>query len=245
MSFHKNVTQVLIYRELEGVISSKEYPVYDGFKPNQKVSSHKKCRTWTNWRESKVSHPQPGWFKPNRTNQKVSSPVKVCAAHVSSRLCKEKGTAAHFWCRLTLTKIFALKRNGTNAGFKHIIKKDWKWYIITFKWLRSKGCPHTKKTFLLTGNISSLQLHVHSSAFTVIVSSAFLIPTPTCYDLITYQNNNKTAQKISKHLNGQLGPWMSNEKSSFSQEGQLGLASVQQSDHYSNGVSLCLSVSEV
>ena len=41
----KNVTQVLIYRGLEGFIPSKENPVY-GFKANQKVSFHTKCHTW-------------------------------------------------------------------------------------------------------------------------------------------------------------------------------------------------------
>ena len=42
------------------------------------------------------------------------------------------------------------------------------------------------------------------------------------------------------------GPeWVSKEKLSLSQQGQLGLAPVEQSDHYSSGVSLCLSVCEV
>ena len=35
---------------------------------------------------------------------------------------------------------------------------------------------------------------------------------------------------------------MSKEKLSLSQQGQLGLALVEQSDHYSSGVSVCLSV---
>ena len=84
VSSHKNVTQVLIYRELEGFISFKEYPVY-GFKPNQKVSSHKKCHTKSKGIEGVISN--GGWFKPNRTNQKVSSPVKACAARLSVSDC--------------------------------------------------------------------------------------------------------------------------------------------------------------